>query len=401
MAQSWRTSLRTQVTESELPKMNVETNRFLETTDALSVGLDPKKWSKVLESAEQLTQNDKIPALAIQVQRRGLTTGSHVFGRKTISGTEPIDNQSRFLIASLTKPMVAMAVLLLAERGQLALNQRVSDIVPEFKGANKRQITIKHILTHTSGLPDMLPNNRELRAANSPLSKFVSETSATEMVFPCGQNAQYQSMGFALLGPVIENISGMPYASFIQQELFDVLGMTRTALGLRGDDLNDENIAEPRVPHDQIHEESWNWNSHYWRTFGAPWGGVLATSQDVSQFCRCMLTLGLTQSGEQLFNPGTVENATTNRLNDFPDIPEPVRRTRGWGYGWRMNWPDHRGSFGDFLGPKVYGHWGATGTLFWLDPETETALVLLSSQPYDRSVSPLVPLSNMISAAFV
>ncbi len=381
--------------------MNVESKKFLETTDAIGVGLDSERWSRILVRAESLANSDAVPALAIEVQRKGLTTGSFVFGRKTIAGNEPINDQSRFLIASLTKPMVAMAVLLLVERGEIALNQRVSDIVPEFKGANKRQITVKHILTHTSGLPDMLPNNRELRAANSPLSKFVSETSATEMAFPCGQNSQYQSMGFALLGPVIENVTGLPYAKFIQQELFDKLGMSRTALGLQGDDLNDDNIAEPRVPADQVEEVNWNWNSHYWRTFGAPWGGVLATCEDVSKFCRCMLTRGQTPSGTSLFNPSTVETATTNRLRDFPDIPEPIRRTRGWGYGWRMNWADHRGSFGDFLGPKVYGHWGATGTLFWLDPETETAVVLLSSQPYDRSVSPLVPISNMIAAAFV
>jgi len=103
----------------------------------------------------------------------------------------------------------------------------------------------------------------------------------------------------------------------------------------------------------------------------------------------------------RVFHESTIRMATSNRLNDFPDIPEPIRRTRGWGYGWRMNWIDHRGSFGDLLGPSIYGHWGATGTLFWLDRQTETAVVLLSSQPYDRSVSPLVPLSNMISAAFM
>ncbi len=376
------------------------TNPFLETTDPAAMGLDPKKWAAVLQAAEILTENDTVPAIAVQVQRQGLTTGPQVFGRREVSGETLVDNQTRFLIASLTKPMVAMAVLLLVERGKLSLNQRVSELIPEFKGAHKRKITLRNILTHTSGLPDMLPNNRELRAANSSLDEFVRETAAIDVTYPPGQNSSYQSMGFALLGPIIENASGMPYQQFLKQEFFDPLGMDRTALGLEGSDTDDANIAEARLPDEQVGEDGWNWNSKYWKTFGAPWGGTLSTVEDVSRFSRCILSGGLTPDGNRLFNAATIELATTNRLHDFPDMPESVRSTRGWGYGWQMNWLDHRGCFGDLLGPDVFGHWGATGTLLWLDRTTETAAVILSTQPDGRSVSPLVPLSNMITAAF-
>lgn len=379
--------------------MSTSPEDFLKSVSPERVGLKPTLWNAVLNHANELVEAGTIPALSIQVQRAGFTTGTHNFGTLNIDGTEQVNDRTRFLIASLTKPMIAMAVMLLVERGQVALNQRVSEIVPEFKGPNKKQITIKNILTHTSGLPDMLPNNRELRAANASLMEFVKETAATALVFPCGTNSQYQSMGYALLGPLIENASGIPFQEFIREELFIPLEMQRAALGLPEDEVDDANIAESRVPNDQVGEDRWNWNSHYWKTFGAPWGGALATADDVSRFCRCMLTKGMGPE-RRLFHESTIRMATTNRLNDFPDIPEAIRRTRGWGYGWRMNWTDHRGSFGDLLGPSIYGHWGATGTLFWLDRQTETAVVLLSSQPYDRSVSPLVPLSNMITAAF-
>lgn len=382
--------------------MNLPTTNqtFLQQVSPQEMGVDESRWESLLKFAQTLVDSNRIPALSIHVQRAGLTTGTHCFGTVRINEKETVNDQTRFLIASLTKPIVAMAVLKLVEQGKLALNQRVSEIVPEFKGPGKKQITVKQVLTHTSGLPDMLPNNRELRAANATLDEFVKETAATDLVFPSGANAQYQSMGYALLGPLISNLAGQPYADFLSSEIFQPLDMKRAALGLPEVELDDPNIAESRVPDDQVGEDSWNWNSPYWKTFGAPWGGMVATAEDLAKFCRCLLLNGKTQTGEQLFSAETIRMATTNRLNDFSDIPETIRRTRGWGYGWRMNWADHRGSFGDLLSPGTFGHWGATGTLYWLDRRTQTAVVLLSTQPYDRSVSPLVNLSNMICASF-
>lgn len=364
-----------------------------------AVGLDPQRWQRVLDRAARLVEQGTLPALSIQVQRNGLATTAQLFGSRSLTKHQPVDAETRFLIASLTKPMVAMATLLLVERGAVTLNQRVVEVLPEFKGPNKRPITIKHLLTHTSGLPDMLPNNRELRAANAPLEEFVRETATTELVYSPGTSSQYQSMGYALLGAIIEQVSGMSCADFLQRELFTPLGMQRATLGLGSAEQDDPNIAEVRLPADQVGEDHWNWNSRYWKSFGAPWGGVLATAEDVTRFCWGMLNGGLSQNGEQLFHPQTVTWATTNRLLDFREIPEAFATARGWGYGWRLNWPDHRACLCELGSPATYGHWGATGTLCWLDPATRTAAVLLSTEPESRDLSPLLPLSNMLAAA--
>lgn len=379
--------------------MNSEHAVFLQQVPAIELGLDPQRWSAALQFAQQLVSTQVVPAISFEFQRAGKTTGPQSFGSRELHREIPIDPDTRFLIASLTKPMVAMATLLLVERGQLALNERVSEIVPEFKGPGKRLITVKHLLTHTSGLPDMLPNNRELRASHATLHDFVRETGQTEIVYPSGTNSQYQSMGYALLGAIIEKVCGRSCSQFLQEDLFHPLGMHRSSLGLAPEEINDPNVAIVEVPEDQVGEDSWNWNSPYWKSFGAPWGGTLASVSDVSRFCRCMLNGGLSASGKRLFHETTICHATSNRLHDYPDLPESIRRTRGWGYGWRMNWMDHRGSFGDLLGPDVFGHWGATGTVCWIDPKTQSALVILSTKPYDRAVSPLVLLSNLISSA--
>ena len=373
----------------------------LDVAPATAIGFCPVRWNEVLTRAEELTDSNEIPALSIQVQRRGLTTGEHLFGSLRSQGSERIDKETLFLIASLTKPLVAMATMLLVERGQLVLNQRVVDIVAEFREAPKRPMTIRHLLTHTSGLPDMLPNNEDLRRAHAPLQTFIEETCQTPLQFPPGRSSQYQSMGYALLGKVIEVVSGRPYAEFIRDELFRPLGMTNTYLGLSAEQLKSRRIAEVRLPERQRGGDDWNWNSRYWRMMGAPWGGAYSTVRDLSIFCRAMLTGGLTQKGHPLFSPATITEATTNRLRDFAMISDAERRTRGWGLGWRMNWREHRGTFSDLLPSTVFGHWGASGTLFWVDSRRELACVILSTLPLNEEISPLVGLSNMITSSFI
>ncbi len=357
------------------------------------------QWDRAVELARQLCDLGQVPAISFQLQRHGLVTPAMHFGTSKLHTDERPTDDTLFLIASLTKPMVAMAVMLLVERGELALNQRVATILPEFNEPSKRSITIRNLLTHTSGLPDMLPNNQELREQHASLNDFVNETIQTDLVFTPGRGAQYQSMGYALLGPIIESVSGRAYQQFLREELFEPLDMHNTWLGLTAELLPMKHMAEVRVPTVQQAGTDWNWNSDYWKQLGAPWGGGLSTAADLSKFCRWMLTQGKTQAGEQLLSAASVRISTTNRLHDYPLIAEVDRRTRGWGFGWRMNWLEHRGAFSDLLGPEVYGHWGATGTLFWIDPSTNSALVILSTEPMDREISPLVMLSNAITAA--
>src|SRR6185369_5231936 len=100
--------------------------------------------------------------------RDGKTTGTHLFGRQGLGAqSSRVREDAIFLIASITKPVVGMGALILAERGLLALDDRAEQYVPEFGKIGKHAITIRHLMTHTSGLPDMLPQNVELRKENA------------------------------------------------------------------------------------------------------------------------------------------------------------------------------------------------------------------------------------------
>lgn len=365
--------------------------------------LAPAGWGRALQRAEQLCAHGDVPALALEVHRGDRRTGVRAFGRTQPDGGTALPENAIFLIASLTKPIVAMAALLLVERGQLALNDRVVDYIPEFSGADRKSMTIRHLLTHTSGLPDMLPNNRALREQQSPLSGFVSGACGVTLDFPPGRGVQYQSMGFALLGQIITNLAGMPYGAFLQQEFFDPLGMRDTALSPTKEWLHDparaDRMALNRLPPEQVGQSTWGWNSDYWRTFGAPWGGLLTTVHDLGLYCRMILNDGALGT-VRVLSPATVRAATTNQLNCLHDVPEADRRTRPWGFGWRLNWQSHSTCFCDLLPGDAFGHWGATGTLFWMDRTSRTAAVLLSTQPLDMgSSAELTRLSNRIASA--
>ena len=378
---------------------------LLTLADPEHCGLDPDRWGLALRLIQDWTASDRVPAAAVLVARRGMTPGARCFGRQHVSAdATAIRQDAIFLVASITKPIVVMGAMLLIERGQLALNDRVVDYLPDFGKKGKYGTTIRNLLTHTSGLPDMLPNNMELRKSNSPLAAFVADTCAIVPDFPPGRSVQYQSMGIAVLAAIMEAVTGLTCDEFLQREFFRPLGMKETRLGapddwFTGDTPKSQRIAELRVPPDQVEATDWNWNSRYWRQLGAPWGGLLTTPWDLGQFAQLMLNSG--RCGDrQLLSSASVSHATSNQLVAMKDVPEEDRRFRPWGFGWRLQWSGHANTFGDLVSPATYGHWGATGTLLWIDPASQSFAILLTSQPLEPAGAPFQRASNAIVAAF-
>jgi CubicO group peptidase (beta-lactamase class C family) len=370
----------------------------LKIASAEECGVDRVRWRRAIELCEELTSRDLLPALSICVVRGDRCIRPLAFGRRRLADPETkVQPEDRFVIASLTKPVVAMGVLALVEQGRIGLNDRVSEYLPEYREASKRSTTIRHLLTHTSGLPDSLPNNVALRKAHAPLSEFVKGACEIALDFPPGRVVQYQSLGYALLGEIINRVSGRPFGQFLKETFFDPLGMDSTTLGPVAPKVA-RPVVEIRVPAEMSGGDDWNWNSSYWQELGAPWGGMISTAEDLARFCAMMLGEGRL-GGVRVLSQPSVRAATANQLEYFRDISEVDRRTRPWGFGWRLNWPAHAACFGDLLPATAFGHWGATGTLFWMNRENQTAVVVLSSQPVEKDRSPMTKISNAISAA--
>jgi CubicO group peptidase (beta-lactamase class C family) len=359
----------------------------------------------VLDLVETWCRDAAIPGAGLLVLRGGKSTGTHLFGRQSAAAdAPPIREDALFLIASITKPVVGAAVLLLMERGLLTLDERVEEFLPAFGKHSKHAITIRNLLTHTSGLPDMLPRNRELRMANAPLADFITDIYGISPDFAAGRGVQYQSTGFAILAKIVEELSKKTCAQFLQDEFFSPLGMRETVLGAPDSWFIGENpqitrIAGLRLTAEQANETTWNWHSRYWRQLGAPWGGMLTTPSDLARYAQMWLQRGEFE-GRRYLSAATVDAATRNQLESMKDVPADDRRCRPWGLGWRLNWPAHSANFGDLLSSSAYGHWGATGTALWIDPARDAICVFFTTQPQEPNGKYLSRLSNAVCAAF-
>jgi CubicO group peptidase (beta-lactamase class C family) len=301
-------------------------------------------------------------------------------------------------MASVTKPIVYMAGMMLVERGMLNLTDPVTRYVPEFATYGKGKTLVGHLFTHTSGLPDMLPNNAELRKNHAPLQTFLdSSVRDTKPDFRAGTSFQYQSTGTAVVAEIVQRLSGKPIADVLRREIFEPLGLKSTALGSKGFDR--ERLIRVQVPDYQAGSD-FGWNSRYWQELGAPWGGMFSTPEDMAVLLQTMLAGGSWQ-GVRLLSPLSVRMMTTNRLDDYPELPEGIRRTAPWGLGWQLNHPGTPESWSDLLGRHVFGLTGATGTLVWADPQTEGFCVILTTAIREKAPWRLVNLSNVIASAFV
>lgn len=309
----------------------------------------------------QLTKQHGV-AQAVLHLRAGVTTRTFTAG--------PARPETVFLLASITKPMTAAAVMKLVDRGEVRLSDPVQRHLPEFAGGDRALVTVKHLLTHTSGLPDMLPDNDALRRRHAPLRDFVAGAMKTPLLFKPGTECRYQSMGILLAAEIVERITKRPLREFLQAELFAPLGMNATSLGLGGRKL------ESTAPSQVTADPEWNWNSRYWRDLGAPWGGALAPAGDVAKFLEAFLKPGLLKPESQRAMV-TDQNAGLNKA---------------YGVGFAVS------GLGSGCSRRAFGHGGSTGTACWADPERDRVFVLVTTKPAAESGKPVIqPLSDTAS----
>ena len=142
----------------------------------------------------------------------------------------------------------------------------------------------------------------------------------------------------------------------------------------------------------------WGWNSLYWRKLAAPWGGLLSTATDLGIFCRHLLQIHNGSHG--ILHPMTLQAMTRNQICSLPHLPVGTANSTPWGLGWQLNWPTHPRGFGSILPPSAFGHWGATGTLVWLDPTRGVYGVVLTSKPIDLENRRQIAFANLSRTAW-
>lgn len=365
------------------------------------IGLSSERLAQAYRLFENAVNEGSLMGAAIQVSRGGVALEPKCFGRKELEiGGAPVEPETIFLVASVTKPVTATAAMLLVERGKLYLDETVSSLIPAFRGKGKEKILVRHLFTHTSGLPDQLAENHQLRTEHAPLKEFIKRICNVELLFNPGANVSYQSCGLAMLAEIVERIEGISLPEFMRREIFKPLGMKDTSLGARKDKM--ERISQIKIPGGAFQYGStdvdWNWNSLYWWNFGAPWGGMFTTVEDMTTFCQMFLTNG--KIGDStILSPTTVTAMTTDQVAAMPNIPNNVKTANRWGLGWRLRSLSNS-TFGDLTSKSTYGHSGATGTLVWIDPEHQLTCVIFTNDPQGaESLRPIA--SNIVASSII
>jgi CubicO group peptidase (beta-lactamase class C family) len=326
----------------------------------LFAALRGKRWDDAAEVLERATTDKQVTAAVLHVVQKDETYTRH-FGKAD-------SDDAMFLLGSISKPINVTAVMTLFDQGKFQLDDNVKKFLPDFKGDGRDDVTIRHLLTHVSGLPDQLANNNELRKEHASLAEFAKHALRARLDFAPGTKYQYSSMGILLATRIAEQLSESDILTLVERAVFQPLGMKHSAQGLGKFKLEEMVIcqmegAAPESGGGDAKAKEWDWNSPYWRKLGAPWGGTHASAPDLARFL-----------GEFLGARGKAVEPVTARLMIRNHNPKDFT-PRGLGFG------VGKGAGSPGCSEQTFGHTGSTGTLCWADPATDTICVVLTSLP--------------------
>jgi uncharacterized protein YbbC (DUF1343 family)/CubicO group peptidase (beta-lactamase class C family) len=337
-----------------------------------AVGFDPSRLTRVEDAISRAIGEKKVPGAVVVVGRRGKVVLAKAFGRRSVEPMdEPMTRDTVFDMASLTKPIAtATSVMVLLERGKFRLKDRVVNSLPELKGNGKDSITIEQLLRHRSGL---IPDDPISDYAEGPEAAWRKIGELSPETTP-GERFSYSDVGFLVLGRLVEKISKQSLDEFARGAIFDPLGMVDTGFRPIGG-LPDEPTPVSRIaPTEREGSRMLRGVVHdpRSRALGGVAGhaGLFGTADDLAVFAQMLLDGGKGLDGKRILSPLTVR-----AMVDPGSTPEGQRR----GLGWDVD-TSYSGPRGSLFGPTSFGHTGFTGTSLWVDPETETFVILLTSR---------------------
>jgi CubicO group peptidase (beta-lactamase class C family) len=313
-----------------------------------------------------------VPGAVVLVGRRDRVLYCKAFGAAMIEPTrEPMHRDTIFDLASLTKPIAtATSILILADRGQLSVDDPVGAYLPAFASAGKEDVRIKHLLTHTSGLPAYTTAKSLADEHGSPCPEAVIEKICRmEATNAPGEAFRYSCLGYLVLARIVETVSGQDLAEFSRENLFEPLGMNRTAFNPPiswQDRIAATQIVDGAPLRGTVHDPL----AQLMDGVGGN-AGLFATASDLSTFCRMLLNGGVWR-GQRILSPDAVRMLTT-------------AQSHGRAYGFDVS-SDYAWLKGPNASERAFCHSGYTGTSIVCDPAVDTYVVILTNRahPHDK-----------------
>lgn len=289
-----------------------------------------------------------------------------VVGYADVAGKKPMTADSVFWIASMSKPITGTALMLLVDEGKVNLDDPVEKYLPEFRGQMviayqddatkllkrpRHPITVKNVLSHTSGLP-FRSAIEQPTLDGLPLSEAVRSYALTPLEFEPDSKYQYSNAGINTAGRIIEVVSGMPFEQFVEERLFKPLGMKDTTFWLSEEQVSrlaksyKPNAAKDNLEEIQIGQLIYPLSDRSKR-FPMPAGGYFSTAADMGRFCQMLLNGGMFE-GRRYLSEAAIKQMASKQT------PEGVKDS--YGLGWSVS-------------PTTFGHGGAHSTNMTIDTQ--------------------------------
>jgi uncharacterized protein YbbC (DUF1343 family)/CubicO group peptidase (beta-lactamase class C family) len=357
-------------------------------------GIDPSRFDRIPPAVEQAIADKKLPGAVVFVGRGDKVLYQKAIGRRAVlPSPEPMTVDTIFDLASLTKVIATTtSVMKLIEDGRVRLSDRVATFIPGFDRYGKAGITVRELMTHTSGLRPDLDLAEPWTGYETAIQLAIEEV-PTSMP---GTKFVYSDINYELLGEIVHRVSGVPLDEYAKQNIFQPLGMKET--GFRPDASLRARIA----PTEKCTPYGWpcegpgaEWlrgvvHDPTARRMGGVAGhaGLFSTAADLSIFCRMLLDGG-TYNGVRILSPLSVAKMTTGAS------PPGDPNVRGLGWDIDSSYSSNRG---DLLPLGSYGHTGFTGTSIWIDPLTREFVIFLSNRVHPDGKGDVTPVRARVTS---
>ena len=342
---------------------------------------DVEMSAEVLDAGASLfreaVEADRLRGVVLLVARKGVVVLHEAYGWRDVDRTKPMTKDSLFRMASNTKPVIATAILQLVEAGKLKLDAPVKTYLPSFDNDRAGDITVRHLLTHTSGfrigrifLSPLLEKSKAHPSAPSLRAEVDRFGAIGAKVVP-GTSYRYSNPGFNTLGALIEVASGMPMKAYLKERIYDPLGMT--------DSCNHESDADRKRMSAVFRPIKSGSGAGPWRTSWTPAeppdypfprasGGMVSTALDYARFCQMYLNGGVSRDA-RILGDALIAQATEPQTKGlFPKVVQRNRKRSFYGFGWSV-----RG--------QVHSHSGSDGTYAWVDKARDIIGIVFTQSP--------------------
>jgi CubicO group peptidase (beta-lactamase class C family) len=305
----------------------------------------------------------------------------------------PVRDDTLFALASVSKPVTAAAVMAGVDAGDLTLETPLAALVPEFGEVDdplgddvlpqlealRDRITIRHLLSHTSGLPENVGVSRVRMRDLPSLEAIVDAMCGVPLVSEPGSELRYSNVGFGLVARALERATGTPFLQYVREKILVPTGIEGIAIQ-PGPDLADR-IALVDDP-SNAGTPAERYNSPYWRNLAIPWGGYFGTPSGIARFAATFLP------GQA--SPLSADSRHEMTIDQTGGVPGGVHsagilwRQGAWGLGWEVANGKAKHWTGSLRSPQTFCHWGQAGTLLWADPERSLVLAVFANRSVHR-----------------